>query len=283
MTPPRGVALVIALFAVALAMMLVLAMLSHGELAQARQRDAWRGEQAWQLQQGLEAWAQHALRTDAADSDIDSLDEAWARPMPTLAVAGARLDGRVRDLGACYNLNRLAPRGVADARELQRFERLLRAVDAPVAVAAQALAAHPGGAWADTADLRDVPAMSDDAWLRVSPVVCALPPDQALNLNTAPAPLWRMLDAGIGVAQAARLARGADGTAPAYASLAEVRAALQREGVEATDLDGCALASRYFVADGEALADGIPFRFHSVLQRGARDVRVIARARGGHG
>jgi len=279
----RGVALVIALFAVALAMALVLAMLSQGELTQARQRDAWRGEQAWQLQQGFEAWAMQALRADARAGDMDGLDEAWAQPMPTLTVAGARLDGRVRDLGGCFNLNRLAPRGLIDARELQRFERLLRALDLPVAIAAQAVTNTPGGAWTDASALRVLPAMPATAWPRLAPLVCALPPDQALNLNTAPAPLWRMLDDGIGADQAARLARSGDGDAPAYASLGEVQAALAGEGVDRAGLAGCALASHYFLAEGDASADGIPFRFRSVLQRGARDVRVIARARGGHG
>jgi len=279
----RGVALVIALFAVALAMALVLAMLSQGELTQARQRDAWRGEQAWQLQQGFEAWAAQALRADALAGDVDGLDDAWARPMPTLVVAGARLAGRVRDLGACFNLNGLAPRGVVEARELQRFERLLRALDLPVALAAQAVAHQPGGVWTDASALRGLPAMRSEDWPRLAPLVCALPPDQTVNLTTAPAPLSRMLDDGIGAEQAARLARGGEGDAPAYASLAEVHAALAREGVDTADLAGFTLASHYFLAEGEAQADGIPFRFRSVLQRGARDVRVIARARGGHG
>jgi len=279
----RGVALVIALFAVALAMALVMAMLGQGELTQARQRDAWRGEQAWQLQQGFEAWAAQALRADALASKSDGLDEAWAQPMPTLAVAGARLDGRVRDLGACFNLNGLAPRGVTDARELQRFERLLQALDLPVAIAAQAVASQPAGTWTDVSALRTLPALPAADWPRLAPLVCALPLDQAVNLNTAPAPLWRMLDAGIGPDQATRLARSGTADAPAYASLADVQAALAREGVDAADLAGCALTSQYFLAEGEVQADGIPFRFRSVLQRGARDVRVIARARGAHG
>jgi len=281
MNRPRGVALVIALFAVALAMLLVLAMLSRGELAQARQRDAWRGEQAWQLQLGAEAWAQRALANDGGASGITSLDQDWARPMPALVVAGARIEGRVFDLGACFNLNRLAPRGRVEAQEVQRFERLLRALQLPAVIASQAAAAQPGGLWADASALRRLPALPRDAWPRLSPLVCALPLDQTLNLNTAPPALWRLLDAGIGPEQAARLARDRGGAA--YASLAAVEAALQGEGIRTADLAGCAVASDYFLVEGRALADGIPLHFRSVLQRDAQQVRVIARARGGHG
>jgi hypothetical protein len=79
-------------------------------------------------------------------------------------------------------------------------------------------------------------------------------------------------------AVAQRLARG---DATMYPDLAAVQVALQRAGVSGVDLAACDVGSHYFLAQALIVADGISFRYTSVLQRLPDAVRVIARARGG--
>jgi hypothetical protein len=66
-----------------------------------------------------------------------------------------------------------------------------------------------------------------------------------------------------------------------YPDLAAVQVALQREGMQGVDLAPCDVGSHYFLAQAQIVADGIAFRYTSVLQRLPDAVRVIARTRGG--
>ena len=298
----RGVALVIALLVTALAVLLVAALLDQGEITRARVRNGWRAEQSVQLLRGLEAWAAAGLLADQrASGAVDGLGEAWARPMPAIELPGVRIDGRLRDLGGCFNVNALAPGGVTDPVALRRFARLLHALQLPRELAPQAAdyidsdtavqaggaedAAYADGRTANTAlvdirTLRRLPAMTAAAWEALAPLLCAVPADQPLNLNTAPALLWQVLDDAITPAMAQRLQRDESAM---YPDLAAVRQALQREGAPSVNLAGCGVGSRYFLADAGILVDGIDFRYASVLQRLPTEVRVIARMRGGDG
>ncbi len=301
----QGVALVVALLAVALAMVLVMSLLDRGELTQARTSNTWRAEQSWQLLQGLEAMAQERLLADQRSSGpIDSLDEEWVKPMPPIRLPGAVLRGRMADLGGCFNINSLAPGGATDARAVARFVRLLHALHLPAEIATQAAddidadsAVQPGGGedaayavwpqlsraanapFADIGELRRVPAMSAEAWQALAPWICAVPADQPLNLNTAPAMLWLTLDDAITLPIAQQLSRG-DGAA--YPDLAAVRTALSRQGFPNVDLTGYGVDSRYFLAEADISVDGIDFSYSSVLHRLPDQVRVVARTRG-HG
>lgn len=302
----RGLALIVALLALVLAVLLATALIDDGERSAARWRAAWRAEQSWQLLQGLEAWAGEALRADWRDNRIDSLDEPWARESPVLQVPGGEVQGRLRDLGGCFNLNALAPAGEVDTLALQRFQRLLRGLQLPPEIAVQAAdwidrdqIAQPGGAEdgaylalppfvrsGDTAmavpsELLRLPALTPELWQRLAPFVCALPADHRINLNTAPPELWLMLDDGLTLAQARRLART---QARAYPDIDAVQAALQREGLPwQSDLSAYAVQSRYFLVEAEVRGDGLSFAYQSLLQRDTGDVRVLARARGGAG
>lgn len=301
----RGVALIVAVLVLALAVMLIATLLAHGENTQARVRDRWRAEQSWQLLRGLEAWATEGLIADAqATGGVDSLDEAWARPIAPIEIPGAKISGRLRDLGGCFNLNSLAPGGVADAAAGLRFARLLSALQLPTGLAAEASdyidgdaepqgggaedAAYAGqspsqraanAALADPSEILRLPSMTPERWQVLDPYVCALPVDQKINLNTAPAVLWTTLDERINLPMARRLARDQGGGA--YPDLPAVQEALRREGLPPIDLTAYDVGSRYFRAEADILADGIPFAYTSLLERLPGRVRVIARARGG--
>jgi general secretion pathway protein K len=294
----RGVALLVALLSLALAVLVVAALLHEGELRQARMRDHWRAEQAWQLHAGLEAWARRSLPATASAAGTRDT---------TAEFGEARLQGRLRDLGGCFNVNALAPRGRTDPVALARLEQLLVLLQLPATLAAQVAdfvdaddEVLPGGAEqaahaaarppgrpanrpiADAGELRRLPGMSEAHWQRLSPWLCALPEGHHVNLNVAPPELWRLIDPQLDAGAANRLAQAPAGLAPRYADLAAVRAALEAEGIRGASLEGFGVDSHYFLLESDIVADGIPFAFHSLLQRDPDGVRVLARARGAH-
>jgi general secretion pathway protein K len=300
----RGVALIAAVLVVALAVVLVAALLDRGEMARARTRNALRAEQGWQLMRGLEDWAALALRRDLDETgQVDSRDEFWAQPLPPLDLPEAKVQGRLRELGGCFNLNALEVAGQTDALALARFERLLRALKLDAAIAAQVRdwidsdsVPHPGGAedttlqlrrpayrsanqpFAHVSELRLLPAVGREVYDALSPHVCALPAGTPMNLNTISVELWMTLDDNIGQRQAQRLAR--DGRAR-YLSLEQVQEEFDQLGLPPLAPDPAfSVASSYFVLEAEIVADGVPFLYSSLLQRRPDGIRVLGRSRG---
>src|SRR3546814_14595685 len=79
----RGVALLVALLAVALAVIMASSLIDRGEQGRARLRNQWRAEQSAELMRGLEAWAvQVILADERASPDFDPLDAPWRQPLP---------------------------------------------------------------------------------------------------------------------------------------------------------------------------------------------------------
>lgn len=106
----RGVALIIALLAVALALVLIAGLLDRGELGYARARNLLRGEQAQAYAEGLDAFAARVLVKSAEESPgLDAADSLWALPLPPQTVPGGIISARMRDLNGCFNLNNLGP------------------------------------------------------------------------------------------------------------------------------------------------------------------------------
>lgn len=298
----RGAALLVALLAVALAVVLAAGLLAQGEQQRARLRDGLRSEQSWQLMTGLEAWAAEALLADGPR--VDSLADPWLQAMPPIDVPGARISGRLRDLGGCFDLNSLAPQGVADAGRIEALQRLLLALELDPVIAVEAadwidrdLEPLPGGA-EDGAYLGRVPGwrtgnrpmahpsevlrlgrVDGPAWERLEPYVCALPAPVPLNLNTAPPLLWLTLSPDIDEATARRLARGPDS---AYPSMEAVQQALAREGLAVPGPGEAGLETRYYMAEGWIESEGVRYVHSSLLERdrGLREVRVLGRSRG---
>lgn len=298
----RGVALIAALLVVALAVVLIAALLDRGEALRARSRNALRAEQGWQLMRGLEGWAASALRQDwEQTATVDSREDVWAQPLPPLELPEARIEGRLLELGGCFNLNALA--GTDPERAQARFERLLRVLKLEPAIAAQARDwvdpdqdPGSGGAedlalqqrrppyraanrpFAHPSELRLLPAVDAARYAALRPHVCALPPDTPTNLNTASTEFWMSLADDIGLRHARRLAR--DGRAR-YSDLEAVQREFVELGLAPLPPDPTlAVGSSYFVLEAQIRSDGVPFEYWSLLQRRPEGVRVLARARG---
>jgi len=296
----RGVALLVALLVVALAVILVAALLDRGELALARTRNLSRAEQAEAYAQGLELYAGHVLlATQAQQPGVDTNASAWAMPMPPQEVPGGLIGATMRDLNGCFNLNNLVP-GLAHQGEWEGvFKRLLtvRGVDPQLAGAvedwldpgatgtsdntylAQPVpyrAAHRN--FAHVSELRLVAGVNGDVYARLAPYVCALPSGTRINVNTASVPVLQSLGAS-GIPQPIAEKLRNDGHAD-YEDLALFAADAGDSSLATSPL--LATASSYFLARGDIVLDGIPITFYSLIQR-AGGISVIERSRGGDG
>jgi general secretion pathway protein K len=197
----RGVALLVALLVVALAVILVAALLDRGELALARTRNVLRGEQAEAYALGLDTYAAQVLMaTHGASPDPDTNMSPWAAPLPAQPVPGGVIAASMRDLNGCFNLNNLAPGNPTTWQTT--FEGLLKALqlDAQLRIAvqnwldidkvhdeenfylAQAVPYRArGGLFAHVSELRLVRGVSSEVYARLAPHVCALPPGTTIN------------------------------------------------------------------------------------------------------
>lgn len=289
----RGVALLAAVLVVAIALLLLAALLQRGEVQRARSGYLQRHEQAWQLARGMEAWAGHVLREAGQRSaGIDSLDDPWLRPMAPIPLPAGQISGRLIDRGGCFNVNSLRRDGADDALAAARLERLLPTIqdwidpdfDPRIGGAEDALyrGRVPGylaanAPMTDISELRLLNGVDDALYQRLRGLLCALPTDTQINLNTAPPELWMALDERVTDTMARQLAL--DGHAR-YGGIDAVRAALRRQGVDGVNLDACGVGSRYFRAAILVEADATPYRFGALLRRDESGVAVLRRWQG---
>ena len=305
----RGVALLVALLVVAIAVILVAALLDRGELALARTRNVLRGEQAEAYALGLDAYAAQVLTaTHGTSTDPDTNASPWAVPLPAQSVPGGVIAASMRDLNGCFNLNNLAPPiGSPPAwgprawgstfgallGALQLDTRLKDAVqdwldpakvhDEENFYLAQAVAYRPrGGLFAHVSELRLVRGVTSEVYARLAPHVCALPPGTKININTATVPvLMALLPASTKTQAVAE--RVWNGGRANYADLAAVAnaAGVLPAALPSTLID---FRSDYFLLRGDIALDEVPFTTWSLIEyrqgSAAGGVRVLARSRG---
>lgn len=217
----RGVALLTAIFVVALATIAATALATSAAISIRRAENMQGSEVARWYAEGVESWARSVLKQDSqSGKKADSLADAWAQPVPALPIDNGVIRGQMVDLQGLFNLNCLA-----DKKNLQRnleiFNRLIENlpnVDANgVTGIGEAIAD-----WVDADDDRtgtggfedgdylglDPPYRAANQWMQstselmaihgmtpklynaLRPYVSALPTsDLKINVNTAPAPV----------------------------------------------------------------------------------------------
>ena len=294
----RGIALLIALLAVALAAVLIAGLLDKGELALARTRNALRGEQAQAYAQALEASAAEILMKDLGDGDEDSNEDIWAAPLPPQPVPGGMIYASMRDLDGCFNLNNLS---LNDATWRKMFTRLLdaRGIDEEIATAIEDWLVANGSddtkdrwylsqpvpyrsaqrMFAHVSELRLVRGVTSDVYARLAPYVCALPPGTPINVNTASVPVLQTLGLNMTAAQAESLWQ--NGQAHWDNQFATTWRNMNIPVDPGVGADKAGIISSYFLARSDIDLDGVPFTFFSVIQRGGTcGLCVIERTRG---
>ncbi len=206
----HGVALIVALFVVAIVAVSVTQALSVMYLSIARLENYFAHEQAWQYALGAESWARVVLSRD--DNKIDALNEDWATALPPLPVERGIVSGEIEDLQARMNVNGMAEERVRNGLNTTRFrcllERLELDLDLADAIAdwidGDQIPRMPGGveedeymarplpyrtadqAMVDISELRLVKGVNKEVFAKLSPFVSALPLDAKLNVNTVP-------------------------------------------------------------------------------------------------
>lgn len=122
----RGVALITAMFVVALATIAAVSMFESSSIAIRRASNLLESEDAFWYAQGVESWSRGVLKEDAKRNHIDSLGDIWAMPVDFLPIENGSLRGRIEDLQGRFNLNNLATKDPAQLKiYLLQFQRLI--------------------------------------------------------------------------------------------------------------------------------------------------------------
>lgn len=179
------------------------------------QRDL--GQARWITTAAID-WARAVLAYDARTSSFDYATEPWATKVPPTKVEEGEVAGAITDESGKWNLNNIVRNGQVSANDMEVFSRLLGALQISPTLAA-ALgdwldaddALTPGGAeddyylrltppyrtagqpLADIGDLLRVRGFEPGIVERLRPHVTALPRYNAVNINTASAPVLAAL------------------------------------------------------------------------------------------
>ena len=245
---------------------------------------------------GIENWLGKLLRQDAQNSDIDSLEEAWAQPVDYLPLDGGALQGRIIDLQGRFNLNNLNGSDTEAAQE--QFQRLIELVADTDQVTARTIAAAtrdwidadinptlPDGAEDDyylgltpayrtantlmasasASELRLVKGVTPAIYAALEPYITALPQVTPINVNTAPAPVLATIVPELPPNTGEALLKSR-----ADEPWKSVDAFLQDPALAGLEIDANRLdvMTHYFLASGQITVDRAQVQFFSVLERG---------------
>jgi general secretion pathway protein K len=236
----KGIALLTALFVVALATIAAVALVSSSSIAIRRTENLQDSERAWWYADGAESWVKGILVEDAKENKTDSLADIWAQSVGVLPIEQGAIRGQVIDLQGLFNLNNL---GAKDPTPyLQQFQRLVENIPDMDAFTAEGLGQalrdwidsddeRMGATGAEDGDylsldppyraanqpfrsvseLMAIRGMTPDIYTKLLPNVCALPNTNSgnalqptsVNVNTATLPVLMSLAPNVD-AQAAR-------------------------------------------------------------------------------
>lgn len=294
MTRQKGVALITVLLLVALVTAICAGLLLRQQLAIASTAQQLSARQALHYALGAEALTQGLLKQlwerEGNQPPVVHLNQSWAKSLPVFSVEQGQLAIRVSDLAGRFNLNSLVSKGQSDALALERFRRLLRALELNPAYAerlrdwqdadnqsSDALGAEDDAylrlappyraanrPLASVSELRLLLDMSEADYQKLAPWVAALPPGTALNVNTASPLVLSCLAEGLTLAQAQQL-RSAGG-AQGYRQIND----FTRQPLLASkqlSSAGLAVSSDYFLVHSEVRQGTQRLVLESALQR----------------
>lgn len=275
----RGVAVVTAILVVAVAASTAAWMLAQ-QSATLNQTAlvASRAQADLFAQAGLD-WARGILAEDARSGTVDSLDEAWARPLAGLPVERALVSGAISDQQARYNLNNLVKEGRRSDADVQILTRLLDSLGLDPGLALAVLdwvdgdadIAGNGGAedayylslprpyraanrpMAQVEELYAIRGFDAKAVARLRPFVTALPVRTAVNANTAPAEVIAAILPELGREAVRDLV--ASRQAKPFKDRADLKARAQKGSANAFDADLDVRSDHFLVQVGVAQDD----------------------------
>ncbi len=300
----RGVALIKAMLVVALATSVAVSMVSRQQFDIRRTANVLQAGQTALYAEGVVAWAAQLLRRDSEENQLDHAGEEWATILPPVPVEGGSVSGYIEDLQGRFNLNSLVVGGKHDAKAMERFRRLLLALELSPELAVVVAdwidsdqeSGYPGGAEDDVYMSRERPYRSAgspmlspsellllegvdaEIYGQLRPHVAALPEGAKLNVNTATAPVLMSLAKEMSSAEADALieGRGEEGFNKVDEFL-KLEALAGRE----IEVDMLTVQSEHFLIVSQIQFGALSQQSYSVLQRTAKgDGRILMRAQG---
>lgn len=231
----KGMALLMALVMMAIAVTLVASIWYNSRLTLFRTHHTQQNLQAQHLSQGLLLWASDMLEKDYSESEqiYDSHNDAWHQGIHGLIVEEAVLSGELTGLNHLFNVNNLIINNQVSAEHEAYFRRLLTALNLDISIAdkimdwidpdqeprpggaedfAYAAESPPyktaGGPFMHVNELRLIAGMNEDQFNQLAPYVTALPVSQGaslMNINTLPPVMIKALDLSISEELAVRI------------------------------------------------------------------------------
>ena len=287
----RGVAIVLAMAVVAMAVLAATAILV-AQSTWSRQLELSSGHaQAERLIQAGLDWSRAVLGDDRRLGEVDYLGEPWALQLPPMPVENGSLAGRIEDQQGKFNLNNLLRNGQLDIAQLARFRRLLAILDLPPALAdtladwidADRLIQPPSGAedayylslpspylaanapLIDIAELALVRGYDDSVRARLRPFVTALPVATAVNVNTASAEVIAASVDGLAIDAARAIVAKRERSY--FRSLPDFFGHLP--GGSSVAEQDISVSSNYFIASMTVSIEGATARGSALLVRGS--------------
>ncbi len=288
-TRNRGVALITAMLITALASLVAANLAWDNALDVRRTMVLLNSDQAVQVALGAESWVVGILHQDLQDSETDHLGEIWAIQLPGFPIDGGDVTGTIQDLQGRFNINNLIDEnGQVQAESLERFRRLLNALDIDARFAGIAAdwidsnveASFPDGAedaiytgilppyrtpnqsLTSASELAALEGMDRESFNILRPHITALPGRMNINVNTATGAVLQSLDEKMSAADVERLLEERE-----TAGFADIQTAFSSL-VTPDVLNTLEESTNYFELKVVVRIDTVRVTLYSVLQRG---------------
>jgi general secretion pathway protein K len=210
----KGIALISVLLVMSLVLLITSGLLRSHRLMLQSSAQQLQQLHLRQLVVGAEAWARLQLQ-DAEQGTEKTVDltQDWARLAPAFDIEEAQISVEIEDLAGRFNLNALLKPGQIDQVTLNRWGRLQALLNLAPLQLSQV------GELRELSQLRLLPGVDGQVLRQLEPWVALLPPEVALNINTAPALILRTLgevDAALADALARQASTSAWGSVQAF-------------------------------------------------------------------
>lgn len=285
----RGSAIITALFIMAIVSIAATAMTIRMQIAIRHTSLSTQSERLYQLAQGVPQWAQITLH-NMAKQQKDKLPQTFQLKTPE----GIIVQGTLTDLQARFNINNLkeeAPqtktygykaafikliRTVSPDTNLEEATRIANATQQWVRATPNPnnkpyaqerppyqLAQQP---FVSTSELRLVAGMTDKRYQQLQPYIAALPPDTAININTASIPVLMTLSPDLTQDQAKKIIEKRN-SAQGFVSPNTFASLIEKEQWDISKKPRWTVRSQYFLSRAHLVQDNLQITLLDTLWR----------------
>ncbi len=292
----QGIALITVLLVVALATITAVAMTTRQQLDIHRTANIINGEQAYIYALGGESWVKQILLRDK--NKIDSLQDDWATPIPSLPISGGSIQGKVEDLQGRFNINNLID---SHSEDIAIFERLIHLLELPpiptqvvldwidsdlelqIPDGAEDNAYLPAYRTSNTllsspSEIRLLMGVDKKSYQKLLPYITTLPTHTPININTAPLMVLRAVVEELSETEATDLIAARQ--KKPFESIHEFLVQDTLAGLH-VDAHNLSITSQYFLFTAHVKIDRGQSQLSSVLHRKYDKIRVLMRSQGG--